>query len=184
MSSPRTAPTTDPGPPHGATAVADGSPEAEKLRTDVAELQDQLLRRAAEFQNYRRRTETQLASARRDGIAEAAGPLLDVYDDLRRSLDAAAAAAEDAALGGVEPSFDALRDGVELVHRKFGDALGALGIEEIAAAGHAFDEALHEAVMQQPAPAGVQPGTVIAELQRGYRMGDRVLRHARVVVAH
>jgi molecular chaperone GrpE len=109
--------------------------------------------------------------------------MLDVYDDLRRSLEAAAAAAEEAPEATAEPLFDALRDGVELVYRKFGDALGALGVEEIPGVGQPFDEAVHEAVMQQPATDEAPSGTVIAELQRGYRMGDRVLRHARVVVA-
>jgi molecular chaperone GrpE len=148
----------------------------------VKSLQDQLLRRAAEFQNYRRRTESELAVARTQGRGEAVETMLDVYDDLKRSLDAAEVAAQDDESSGV--AFDALLQGVELVFRKFTDALGALGVEKIAAVGEPFDETLHEAMLQQPADGdGVASGTVIAELQPGYRMGDRVLRHARVVVA-
>ena len=185
MAATRTAPTPDA--PDGAEAPpavdAPSPDELARLRGEVRDLQDQLLRRAAEFQNYRRRTEAELAGARRDGHAEGALAMLDVYDDLRRSLEAAAAAAEEAPDATAEPLFDALRDGVELVYRKFGDALGALGVEEIPGVGQPFDEQVHEAVMQQPATGETPSGTVIAELQRGYRMGDRVLRHARVVVA-
>jgi molecular chaperone GrpE len=161
--------------------------EAEKLRAEVKDLQDQLLRRAAEFQNYRRRTEAELGGARDAGRAEAVADVLDVYDDLRRSIDAAARASgqEQAAGEGVSgPAFDALRQGVELVYRKFSDALARLGVETVPAAGQPFDEHLHEALMQQPAPDERTPsGTVLAEVQPGYRMGDRVLRHARVIVA-
>jgi molecular chaperone GrpE len=163
--------------PNGATE------DVERLQGEVRDLQDQLLRRAAEFQNYRRRTEAELSGARRDGHAEAALAMIDVYDDLRRSLDAATAAMEANPEAGAEPHFEGLRDGVELVYRKFGDALGALGIQEISAVGQKFDESVHEAVLQQPATAEAPSGTVIAELQRGYMIGDRVLRHARVVVA-
>jgi molecular chaperone GrpE len=156
--------------------------DAQRLSAELKDLQDQLLRRAAEFQNYRRRTEAELAGARSQGRAEAVTAILDVYDDLGRSLEAAEAAAQDDASRGA--AFDALLQGVELVYRKFSDALAALGVERIEAVGARFDETLHEAMLQQPADGdGVASGTVIAELQSGYRMGDRVLRHARVVVA-
>jgi molecular chaperone GrpE len=156
--------------------------EAERLRAEAKELQDQLLRRAAEFQNYRRRTEAELGQAAARGREEVVAALLDVYDDLRRSIDAAARAAQQEEAAG--PAFDALRQGVELVYRKFGDALSRLGVEAIPAVGQPFDEHLHEAMLQQPAPGPeTAPGTVLAEVQPGYRMGERVLRHARVIVA-
>ena len=161
--------------------------EAERLRGEVKDLQDQLLRRAAEFQNYRRRTEAELGQAAARGREEVVAELLDVYDDLRRSIDAAARAAaqeEQAAEGASGPAFDALRQGVELVYRKFGGALSRMGVEAIPAVGQPFDENLHEAMLQQPAPnAETASGTVLAEVQPGYRMGERVLRHARVIVA-
>jgi molecular chaperone GrpE len=72
---------------------------------------------------------------------------------------------------------------VGLVYRKFVDALKQLGVEPIEAEGQPFDEQEHEAVLQQPAPDGVAPGTVLSEVQRGYRLGERVIRHARVIVA-
>lgn len=168
-----------------APADDDGAAEeVARLRAENAELQDRLLRRAAEFQNYRRRTETELSGARQQGRAEAVSAVLDVYDDLRRSLDAAVQVSDLDEGAGEGVATDALRQGVELVYRKLGGALAALGIEAIPAVGQPFDEKLHEAVLQQPAPApDVPSGTVIAEIQPGYRMGDRVLRHARVIVA-
>ena len=160
------------------------SPEdVARLKKENAELQDRLLRRAAEFQNYRRRTEVELGSARTQGRAEAITAILDVYDDIRRSLDAATMVSDQDGAGD-SAAADALRQGLELVYRKFGDALTALGVEALQAVGHPFDETLHEAMLQQPSPGpDSPPGTVIAEIQPGYRMGDRVLRHARVVVA-
>ncbi len=179
-------PRNDPG--GVAEEVVDGVPppeesasqDLENLRTENADLQDRLLRRAAEFQNYRRRTEAELGGARAQGRADAVGSILDVYDDLRRSLDAAVQVSEDGTADGA--TAEALRQGVEIVYRKFTDALTALGIETIAAVGQPFDETVHEAVLQQPSQ-DVSSGTVIAEVQPGYRMGDRVLRHARVIVA-
>ena len=164
--------------PEGGAPAADGAEApAEPAGDEVGRLQDQLLRQAAEYQNYRRRSEADRAEAVRRGRQEVLVPVLDVYDDLGRSLEAARQAAE----GGGGAS-DALVEGVELVHRKFRDVLGRAGVEPIEAVGRPFDEAEHEAVMQQPSE-DAEPGTVLAELQPGYRLGDRVLRHARVVVA-
>lgn len=157
--------------------------EVARLKAEVKGLHEQVLRRAAEFQNYRRRTEQDLARTAARGREEAILAVLDVYDDLRRALDAAegVASREGASPG---PAYDALHEGVELVYKKFSDALGRLGVEALPAVGEPFDEDLHDALMQQPAPDDETPsGTVIAEIQPGYRLGDRVLRHAQVVVA-
>ncbi|HYE96579.1 MAG TPA: nucleotide exchange factor GrpE [Rubricoccaceae bacterium] len=149
--------------------------ENERLRTEVAGLQDQLLRRAADFQNYRRRTDQELGEARERGRGEVVTELLDVLDDLQRTLEAAREAAHPA---------DPLLQGVELVVRKFEEALARFGVVPIEAVGQPFDPHLHDALMQQPSPGPEAPsGTVLAEVQRGYRLGERVLRHARVIVA-
>jgi len=172
---------------HAVDELADQATALEQLRLDVATLNDQLLRRAAEFQNYRRRVEMQRSEDERASRAATLAPLLDVFDDLRRSLDAArrAASAEaaDDDTAGVSPAFDALSQGVELVYLKFENALAALGVERIEAVGQPFNTSEHEAVMQQPAPGDEAPDTVLAEVQPGYRLGERVLRHARVIVA-
>ena len=150
------------------------------LQAEVDDLKDQLLRRAAEFQNYRRRSEADRTEAERQGRTAVLLPVLDVYDDLRRSLDAARRVAhqDDGSAG-----FDALSQGVDLVYRKFEGILERLGVTQIETDGVPFDVDLHEAVMQQPAPNGEASGTVLAEIQPGYRLGDRVLRHAGVIVA-
>lgn len=152
-----------------------------RLQDENKDLQEQLLRRAAEFQNYRRRSESDRRMAEQRGRDTVLNQFLDVLDDFRRSLEASQQAAEQA--DTTSPAFDALLQGVELVYQKFEDALARLGVEPIDAVGKPFDEGEHEAVMQQPAPEGMAPGTVLAELQPGYRQGDRVIRHARVIVA-
>jgi molecular chaperone GrpE len=105
--------------------------------------------------------------------------ILDVYDDVTRALEAAGDSETTPDPSGVCQS---LKAGFELVHRKFSEALKRFDVAPIEAVGKPFDEREHEAVMQQPA-AGVPPGTVVAEVRKGYRMGDQILRHAQVVVA-
>ena len=156
--------------------------QAEALRAENADLQDQLLRRAAEFQNYRRRAEADRDAARRAGRDSVLLPVLDVLDDLRRSLDASRRAKKQDAGAAAAPAYEALSEGVELVYQKFEDALEKLGVERIPAVGEPFSEDAHEAMMTQPSEQ-YAPGTVIAELQPGYRTGERVIRHARVIVA-
>ena len=155
--------------------------EVAKLQDENKELHEQLLRRAAEFQNYRRRSEGDRKLAEQRGRSAVLNPVLDVIDDFRRSLEASRTAAKHA--DSTTPAFDTLLQGVELVYQKFEEALARLGVEEIVAVGRPFDENEHEAVAQQPAPEGTASGTVLAEIQPGYRQGDRVIRHARVIVA-
>lgn len=155
--------------------------ELKALANQLEHSQDQIKRQAAEFQNYRRRTEQEKAQMVEFGKKLVVEQLLDVIDDFRRSLDAAAEVAGDGESG---PAFESLRSGVEMVYSKLMDELAKLGVETIDAVGEPFDEELHEALMQQPAPEGTAPGTVLAEIQKGYRLGDRVIRHARVVVAN
>lgn len=163
--------------------AADEAPEADgpdRAAEEIDRLQDRLLRLTAEYDNYRRRSIADREEAVRQGRRAVLTPILDVYDDLTRSLDAAQRAAQQDASSS---SFDALSQGIELVYQKFSDALQRVGVTPIEAVGKPFDEDEHEAMMQQPAPDGTESGTVLAEIQPGYRLGDRVLRHARVIVA-
>jgi len=153
--------------------------ELEVLRQEYAALEDRLLRQAADFQNFRRRAFEDRAVALEAGRNQIALPMLDVLDDLRRSLEAADSASNERDGN----AFGALHNGVRLVYEKFVSELDRLGIREMTVVGTRFDEELHEAILQQPAPEGVEPGTVLNEVQKGYTIGDRVLRHARVVVA-
>ena len=147
---------------------------------EAGQLQDRLLRLTAEYDNYRRRSVADRQEAVRQGRTGVLLPFLEVYDDLRRSLDAARqASAQEAG----SPALAAMAQGVELVVQKFTDALEKVGVTPIESVGRPFSEAEHEAMMQQAAPDETASGTVLAEIQPGYRLGDRVLRHARVIVA-
>lgn len=131
---------------------------------------DDLRRVAADFDNYRKRAlrdqEALVARAGERLVKE----LLPVLDDLERALEAAAAHEEAE-----------LEEGVRLVHRALAGALAREGLQEIEADGR-FDPHVHEALLSQPAE-GAEAGAVLAVLQKGYRLGDRVLRPARVVIA-
>ena len=165
---------------------SDGHPTADEsekgLEQEVASMRDRLLRQTAEFQNYRRRVEQERQADVKFGQSLVLQQLLDVYDDLRRSIEAAEDAVQDENVD-TESALRKLLDGVELVFKKFSDELQRFGIEPIEAVGAEFNEYEHEAMMAQPAPEGTAPGVVLAEIQKGYRMGDRVLRHSKVVVS-
>ena len=130
---------------------------------------DDLKRLAAEFDNYRKRAARDQESLIARAAERLVKELLPVLDDLERALVAAD-----------EHEEAQLEDGVRLVHRSLADALRKEGLEEIPTDG-AFDPNIHEALLSQPSEA--EEGAVIEVLQKGYRLGDRVLRPARVVVA-
>lgn len=160
--------------------LTDHALEIEHLKKELDTMQDRLLRQAAEYQNYRRRTEQEKSSLIDLGKILVIQELLDVIDDFDRSIEAAEAIDES------QPSLDAyrnLKEGVLLVYRKFVDTLSRIGVEPIEAVGKPFNVDEHEAMMQQPAPEGTEPGIVLNEFQKGYRFGDRVLRHSKVVVS-
>ena len=142
--------------------------ELEKAKAQSDEYLDLAQRKQAEFANYRRRTEGIRAEAFDDGRREAISQLLPIVDNLERAL---AAAGEE----------DALKSGVEMVLRQTRDALTKMGVEEIDPQGQPIDAELMNAVMQGTAEEG-EPGTVCMVLQKGYKLGERVIRHAMVKV--
>lgn len=162
--------------------LADRAVEIDRLNTELSQVTDQLKRQAAEFQNYRRRTEQEKAQSVALGKSLVISSLLDVIDDFERSLEATNKAEEEVE-GDLSPTYQSLKSGVDLVYQKLKGELAKLGVEPIDAVGEPFNEELHEAMMQQPAAEGEESGIVLTEIQRGYRMGDRVLRHARVIVS-
>ena len=153
--------------------------EIEELKEERDEMNDRLLRKAADLENLRRRMDREKKRRHEAGKITVLESMLEVVDDFERSLEAAQDLddAEDA-----EAAYESLKGGVEMVFRKFQDQLQSLGVEPIEAEGKPFDEQLHEAMMRQPSDE-VEPGTVLQEVRKGYTMGDRVLRHSRVVVA-
>ena len=143
--------------------------ELEKVKAQCDEYLDLAQRKQAEFANYRRRTEGVRQEAFDDGRRDAIDKLLPVIDNLERALAAA----------GEEES--GLKAGVEMVLRQTKETFGKMGVEEIDPLGQPFDAELHNAVMQGSAEEG-EPGTVCLVLQKGYRLGSRVIRHAMVKV--
>lgn len=162
----------------------DGDPtpeeQIEALKAEQEELNDRLLRQAAEFQNFRRRMQREKKKFHRTGKKEVILPMLDVLDDFQRSIEAAEQLQEQEDLAA---AYESLKSGVEMVFDKFIAELEGVGVEAIEAEGEPFNEEVHEAMMQQPAPDDVDEGTVLKEIRRGYRLDDQVLRHSRVIVA-
>jgi molecular chaperone GrpE len=151
----------------------------EALEEERDELNDRVLRKAAEFENYRRRMDREKKRRHEAGMLEVIEPVLEVLDDFERSIDAAEELQDSQ---DAQKAYESLKGGVEMVFRKFRDTLENLGVEPIEAEGKPFDEELHEAMMRQPSEEA-EPGTVLQEIRKGYRMDDRVIRHSRVVVA-
>jgi molecular chaperone GrpE len=148
-----------------------GAPdELQEQRRERDELQDRLLRTAAEFDNYRKRVERERRELVEFAAADALSEMLPVIDNLERAL---------AAPGG---EGDALRKGVELIHRQMLDLLQKRGVRPIESRGADFDPKLHQAVVYETSDRH-REGEVMEELQRGYVLGTRLLRPAMVKVA-
>ena len=145
---------------------------SQKLEIQVAQLKDTLLRKAAEFENYKRRTENErgeyFAYANEKLITE----LLPVLDDFTRALDAY----------NKSHDSESLQKGVEIVYDKFKKTLEKQGLKEMDSTGKDFDVNLHEALMQQPSN-DVEPNKVIDTIEKGYSLKDKVIRHAKVIVS-
>ena len=157
-----------------------GAPEQAELDLDElaakAEKADEYLalaqRTRADFENYRKRAAREAALAQERGVARLTKELLPAIDNLDRALQAAAD----------EDPESQLVSGIKLVHAEVLAALSRAGIEPFSPVGEAFDPQWHEAVAQIPVP-GAGPGTVVEVYQQGYRLGETVLRAARVLVA-
>ena len=162
--------------PNTDSGAGEPTPAEETLRQEASDLRDRLLRTAAEFDNFRKRTERERRDLAEYAAADLVRDLLPVIDDLERAVDASSEATT------TDPQFVALRDGVGLVRRQFLDALQRRGVEPIDTVGHPFDPSWHEALATEPAQ-GRPDGEITAEIRRGYRIGQRLLRAALVKVA-
>lgn len=143
-----------------------------ELEKHAAELKDSLLRKLAEFENYKRRSENDQLNLLKYAAEPFIKNVLTVYDDLERSLNHV----------NDDNSFESLKKGLELVYDKFTKILESQGVKKIDAKGKPFDVDLHEALMQQPAD-GVEPHTVLNVIEHGYMYKDKVIRHAKVIVS-
>ena len=149
--------------------------EAVKAKLDAAEAnaaqaKDQLLRMAAEYENYRKRSTREADQKFNDGVSFAVNQIIPILDTLEMAANA--------------PTTDEnYKKGVTMTLDKAAKALDALHVEEIEALGKPFDPNFMNAVQQIPAPDGQESGTVITVYQKGYKLGDKIVRHATVVVA-
>ncbi len=170
------------GPPESTPPAGDASrveTDLDALLADTQRERDEYLdlakRTKADFENFRKRMSTEVQAASTRGKAEVIREVVPVLDDLERAIQAA----------GLDPegdSEDGLAHGVLLVFRSLRDSLTRNGIEAVDPKGEKFDPVVHEALSTQPAD-GVEPGTVVEVMQKGYRLGDQLIRPARVVVS-
>ena len=151
--------------------------ELKRLEAALAEAQEAVARRQADFDNYRKRIERERGEAYNRVVAEVTRKLLPVLDNLNRALDA-----ERSVETSESPEFRHFLHGVELIGKQLNEVLESFGVQPIAAVGERFDPHVHEAVVTEPSDEH-EPDTVIAELARGYRIGDRLLRPAMVKVS-
>jgi len=143
--------------------------EVEELRREVVELRDRSVRTLAELDNFRKRAERERRDVRRYALVEPMRDFLDVVDNLERAMAASG-------------SFEDLKTGVEMILHQMRELLRQHGVEMVAAEGRPFDPNVHEAVARVE-DAEVDNPRVIQELQRGYKLHDRLLRPSRVRVA-
>lgn len=146
--------------------------ELDQARQERDRMREQLLRIAADFDNFRKRSRKEIEEVRRRTIEDTLREVLPIVDNLERAADAVDDATEVAAVA----------DGVRMVLRSFEDIASRLGLRRVPSVGQQFDPTCHDA-MQQEETDEHPPGTVVAEVVPGYYLGERLLRPAMVVVA-
>ena len=150
--------------------AADGLAELEAARAEAAANYDRYVRAVAELDNYRKRTVRMRAETRDEILRDILLQVAPILDNLRRALRQETQEAE------------LLKQGVELICGQFNDVLQGYGLAEIEALGQLFDPEVHEALAEVPDDEHA-PGTVIEEMEKGYKLNDKVVRYARVVVS-
>ncbi len=164
-------PLAEPGAGEAEPAAAANQETIADLEKERDDARDQLLRTRAEFVNYQKRSKQQAEVDRLYAVGNLAHDLLDVIDNLHRAADAMRTTAGEA-----------IGEGLDIVHKQFLATLAKYGVEPIEALGQPFDPNLHDALMQQPS-ADHPEGTVVAEINKGYKIHDRVLRPSKVGVS-
>jgi molecular chaperone GrpE len=151
--------------------------ELKRVESELAELRDRLARRQADFENYRKRVDRERNDTYSKVAADLAAKLLPVLDNLSRALDAEASVESNES-----DEFRHFLSGVDLIHKQLEGVIDAMGVKPIAAVGEIFNPHLHEAVVTE-ATDEYEPDTVMQEIVRGYRMGDKLIRPSLVKVA-
>ena len=157
------------------TQLPEEGPTAEdKLKDELVAANDKYLRLFAEFDNFRRRTTKERVELLQTAGKEIIVSMLPVMDDFERAIRSMDNATD----------IQAVKAGVELIYNKFSHTLTQKGLKPMAALGETFDPELHEAITNIPAPAEDLKGKVMDEMEKGYYLGDKVVRFARVIVGN
>jgi molecular chaperone GrpE len=164
------------GGPDTAELIATRS-ELKRVEAENADLKNQLARRQADFENYRKRVERERTETYNRVVADIAAKLLPVVDNLKRALEA-----ESSVESAESDEFRHFLSGVDLIYKQINGVLDALGVKPIIAVGEPFNPHIHEAVVTE-ATDDYEPDTVIQEIVAGYRLGDKLIRPALVKVA-
>ena len=143
--------------------------ELDKSFEKMKDINTMYVRLQADFDNYKKRTAEQLKNARGEGIADAMMKVIPIVDVIGNALKMI--------------TDEKVAEGVNMINRQLNDTLAAFGVEELQALGKPFDPALHNAILRVPAEKPEMSGCVIEVFQKGYRMGDKILRHSVVKVA-
>ena len=162
-------------PTEGASETKEQEPETDpltKAQAEIEELKDKYLRSVAEFDNYRKRTLKERAELILNGGEKVIAAVLPVIDDMERAIEN----------GAKTDNPEVLREGMTLIHQKFLKILEAQGVSKIETEDADFDTDIHEAVAMVPGMGDDKKGKVIDCLQQGYKLNDKVIRHAKVAV--
>ncbi len=159
-----------------AATEADMEAEIAARDAEITKLREEVMRRAADFENFRKQKEREVAQSGVRMLENTVRDLLPMIDDLKRLMSHIPA--EMQAMSEAKPFIE----GVELIRKNFMSLLENKGVKEIEAKGKVLDVNFHEAITQVDAP-GAEPDTIVEEYQTGYTLGDRVIRHAKVIVA-
>ena len=154
------------------TSEEEGKDPLEKAQEEIADLKDKWLRSVAEFENYRKRTLKERAELILNGGEKVITAILPIIDDMERAIEN----------GAKTDDPEVLREGMSLIHQKFMKTLEAQGVSKIETENADFDTDVHEAVAMVPGMGDDKKGKVIDCLQQGYKLNDKVIRHAKVAV--
>ncbi len=146
--------------------------QIETLQGQLEQKTDLALRKVAEFENLKRRTQKERIQLFDDAKINALEQFLPIYDDLERTLESVK-----------DKEKNPFIEGVELIRNKFKNVIDHYGVERIDQAGIPFDVEYHDALMKQPGGDNVESNTVLQVLESGYKLGDKIIRHAKVIVS-
>ena len=146
--------------------------QIEKMKTEITTLNDKFLRLYSEFENYKKRVSRERTEYVKMAGSDVVLSMLPVLDDFERAMKSIGESAE----------YDSVKEGINLIYNKFKSSLLQKGLSEMKSNGELFDSELHEAVATAPSPTDDMKGKVLEELEKGYFLNGKVIRHAKVLV--